>query len=62
MVDSQQLVHDLRVQLTSLQAGHKETQDQLSDRSKQVVMLKTEMERLSQQNTSMAEEVSRAIF
>jgi hypothetical protein len=57
LVDSQQLVHDLRLQLGTLQGNHRETSDQLSEKSKQVVTLKTELDRLSNQGSSMAEEV-----
>jgi hypothetical protein len=58
LVESQQTVHDLRLQLGTLQGSHKETVDQLNERSKQAVMLKTEVDRLTHQNASMAEEVS----
>jgi predicted nuclease with TOPRIM domain len=57
LVENQQLVHDLRLQLGTLQGNHRETLDQLSEKSKQIVLLKAELERISNQNSSMAEEV-----
>jgi hypothetical protein len=56
-VESQQQVLDLRLQLGTLQGNHRETLDQLSEKSKQVVLMKAELERISSQNSSMAEEV-----
>jgi hypothetical protein len=57
LVESQQLVHDLRLQLGTLQGNHRETMDQLSEKSKHVVTLKMELDRVSNQTSSMAEEV-----
>ena len=58
LLEAQQQVHDLKVQLTTLQSNHKETFEQLSDKSKLIVALKSELDRISQQNHSMSEEVS----
>ena len=57
LIESQQLVHDLRLQFGTLQGSHREAVDQLSEKSKQLVMLKAEVERINSQNSSMAEEV-----
>ena len=52
-----QAVHDLTAQLTTLQGNHKETVDQLSAKTRQVVALRNDTERATQQNESMADEV-----
>ena len=50
------------MQLTTLQGNHKESMEQLGDKSQQVAMLKTEMSRLNQQNQVITDEVSRLLF
>ena len=57
LVDSEQKVADMRVQLTTVQGNHKESMDQLRDKSRQVVVLKTDLDRTQQQNQAMADEV-----
>ena len=57
LVDTEQRAKDLKVQLTSLQANHQETMEQLGEKSRLVVSLKTELDRMQQQNQSMADEV-----
>ena len=44
-------------QLTSLQSQHKETFEQLSDKSRLMAGLKSELDRLTQHNHSLTEEV-----
>lgn len=55
--ESKQNGHELKVQLTALQANHKETTDQLNDKTKLAAQMKTDIANLAQQNQSMAEEV-----
>ena len=57
LVENEQRVADLRVQLATVQGNHKESMDQLSDKSRHVVGLKTDLDRSQQQNQAMAEEV-----
>ena len=45
-------------QLTSLQTNHKETVDELGDKSRQVLALRNELDRMSQQNHALADEVA----
>ncbi len=45
------------MQLTALQANHKETVDQLNEKTKLAAQMKTDIANLAQQNQSMAEEV-----
>lgn len=61
-MEGQQLANDLKAHLTSLQGNHKETLDQLGEKSKQVVVLKTELDRVGHQNLAMSEEVLVAIY
>lgn len=49
--------HDLKVQLTTLQASHKETLAQLADKAKHGAALKADLERAQNQNQALAEEV-----
>lgn len=57
LMDNEQRVHDLKVQLTTVQGNHKESMDQLGEKSRLVASLKTEVAKLQQQNQSMTEEV-----
>ena len=57
LLENEQKVHDLKVQLTTLQGNHKESMEQLGDKSQQVAILKTEMSRLQQQNQVITDEV-----
>ena len=50
-------MHDFRTQLNSLQASHREAEDRLNEKSKQLILTKAEVEKISKQNASMAEEV-----
>ena len=47
----------LILQLTSLQANHKETFEQLSEKTRHVASLKNEIERVNQRNHALTEEV-----
>ena len=58
LVDCEQKVADMKVQLAMVQGNHKEAMDQLADKSRQVVALRTDLDRTQQQNHTMAEEVS----
>ena len=57
LLENEQRVHDLKVQLTTLQGNHKESMEQLGDKSQQVAILKTEISRLQQQNNAITDEV-----
>ncbi len=48
----------MRVQLTTVQGNHKEAMDQLAERGKQIVALKTDLDHMNQQNHAMAEEIA----
>ena len=50
--------NDLKIQLTTLQGNHKELLDQLSDKSKQLVTFKSDVDRINQQNHSLADELA----
>jgi len=56
-MESEQVAHEARVQLTTLQGHHKESMEQLSERSRQLAAHKTELARMQQQNVSMRDEV-----
>ena len=58
MCEGDQEVNDLRLQLTTLQGGHKESMDHLSEKSRQVVALKTDLDHTLQQNQAMAHEIA----
>jgi chromosome segregation ATPase len=57
LLDNEQRVHDLKVQLTTVQGHHKESMDQLGEKSRQVAALKTDLAKGQQQNQSMNDEV-----
>ena len=57
LLENEQRVHDLKVQLTTLQGNHKESMEQLGDKSQQVAILKTEISRIQQQNNAITDEV-----
>ena len=57
LVDREQQVADQKVQLTTVQGNHKEAMDQLTEKSRQVAALKTDLDRTNQQSHGMAEEV-----
>ena len=57
LLENEQRVHDLKVQLTTLQGNHKESMEQLGDKSQQVAILKTEISRVQQQNNAITDEV-----
>ena len=57
LVDREQQVADQKVQLTTVQGNQKEAMDQLTEKSRQVATLKTDLDRTNQQNHAMAEEV-----
>lgn len=50
-------IHELKVQLTTVQGNHKESMEQLTEKSRLLATIKTETAKLSQQNNSMKEEV-----
>lgn len=54
---SEQRLHDIKIQLATLQGNHKETLEQLCEKSKLSAGLKNELERTYQQNQAMAAEV-----
>lgn len=56
-MDSQQQIHDLKVQLATLQGNHKETMDQLGEKSRMVVSFRTELDKSGRQNENLTEEV-----
>ena len=58
-MENEQRLHDLKVQLTTVQGNHKESMEQLGEKSQQVAMLRTELSRMQQQNQAMADEVFR---
>ena len=57
LLEAQQGGHDSGVQLTSIHAQHKETVEQLAERSKAAAQLKADLDRVSQQNAQMSQEV-----
>lgn len=56
-MDNEERLHDMKVQLTTVQGNHKESMEQLGDKSQQVAMLRTEISRTQQQNQAMSEDV-----
>ena len=62
LVDREQQVADQEVQLTTVQGNHKEAMDQLAEKSRQFVALKTDLDRTNQQNHAMAEEACKNAF
>lgn len=56
-MENEQRLHDLKVQLTTVQGHHKESMDQLGEKSRQVAALKTDIAKLQQQNQGMNEDV-----
>lgn len=62
MMESEQTVHNLRIQLTAVQGHHKESMEQLGDRSRNLAALKTELARMQQQNASMNDEACKFYF
>ena len=62
LVDREQQVADQKVQLTTVQGNHKEAMDQLAEKSRQFVALKTDLDRTNQQSHAMAEEVCKNAF
>ncbi len=61
-MEYQQEAQELRLQLTTLQGQHKETVEQLTEKSKHLLSAKTDMDHTSQQNHAMAEEVRARIL
>ena len=57
LLSSQQSGHDSAAQLAGLNAQHKEAMEQLSERSKAAAQLKADVDRLTHQNSQMAQEV-----
>ena len=57
LIESEQSVRDLHVQLSTARSSSREIAGQLSEKSSQLVLLNAELERVSLQNSSMAEEV-----
>ena len=55
-------MHELRVQLTTVQGHNKESMEQLAERSRQLAGQKSDLARLQQHNVSMREEVSFLAF
>lgn len=58
LLENEQRVHDLKVQLTTVQGHHKESMDQLGDKSRQVAALKTDLAKSQQQTQSLTDEVA----
>ena len=58
-MDQEQRTHDLKVQWTTVQGHHKESMDQLSENSRQLAALKTELHKSQQQNQALTEEVKK---
>jgi hypothetical protein len=59
LMDQEQRTHDLKVQWTTVQGHHKESMDQLSENSRQLAALKTELHKSQQQNQALTEEVKK---
>jgi len=57
LVESSKLVDKLRVELSSAETSNSELSDELSETSRQLQLLNTELRTASLQNTSMAHEV-----
>ena len=57
LTESEQAIRDLHVQLNSALSSSREIANQLTEKSSQLVLVKAELERVSLQNSSMAEEV-----
>ena len=57
LIESEQSIHDLHIQLSTAHSSSREIADQLGEKTSQLVLLKAELERVSLQNSSMAEEV-----
>ena len=60
-MDQEQRTHDLKVQWTTVQGHHKESMDQLSENSRQLAALKTELHKSQQQNQALTEEVKKKL-
>lgn len=61
-MQNEERLHDMKVQLTTVQGNHKESMEQLGEKSQQVAMLKNEISRMSQQNQSLSDDVSGILF
>lgn len=62
LMQNEERLHDMKVQLTTVQGNHKESMEQLGEKSQQVAMLKNEISRMSQQNQSLSDDVSGMLF
>ena len=56
-MENEQKVHDLKVQLTTVQGHHKESMDQLGEKSRHLAALKTDLAKSQQQNQALSDEV-----
>ena len=60
-MQNEERLHDMKVQLTTVQGNHKESMEQLGEKSQQVALLKNDMSITQQQNQSLSDEV-RTLF